>query len=89
MRKPNAPHPSPLHHKQALSVRICNTPSVRILKAKGTKNIFSLLYMYNYRANYLFFLAMLCGMWDPSSLTTDHTLEWKHGILNTGPPGKS
>ena len=40
----------------------------------------------------LFFLAILCGMWDLGSLTRNQTsgsLEWKHGVLTTGSPRKS
>ena len=46
-------------------------------------------------SNYLFiylFLATLRGMRDLSSPTRDRTccpLHWKHGVLTTGPPGKS
>ena len=50
MCKPNviiwcrlSPHPSLPHHAQALLVRICNTPSVRILKAKGYKKHFFII----------------------------------------------
>ena len=39
-----------------------------------------------------FFLAALRNMRDLGSLTRDRTcapLQWKHRVLNTGPPGKS
>ena len=35
------------------------------------------------------FLTVLHGMWDLTSPTRDRTLQWKHRILITGPPGKS
>lgn len=38
------------------------------------------------------FLATLWGLWDPSSPTRDWTfapLQWKHGVLTPGLPGKS
>ena len=38
---------------------------------------------------FFFFLAMLCSMWDLRSSTRDGTLQWKHGVLTIGPPGKS
>ena len=37
------------------------------------------------------FLAMLCGMWDLSSLTRGqmlHPLQWKQRVLTAGPPWK-
>ena len=39
-----------------------------------------------------FFLAVLRGMWGISSLICNQIhapLEWKHGVLTPGPPGKS
>ena len=42
--------------------------------------------------NVFFFLAMSHSMSDLSSLTRDQThcpLQWKCGVLTTGPPGKS
>ena len=38
---------------------------------------------------FFFFLATPRGMQDLSSLTRDQTLQWKRGVLTTGPPGKS
>ena len=41
---------------------------------------------------FFFFLAAPRGVWDLSSLIRDQTrcpLQWKHGVLTTGPPGKS
>ena len=43
-------------------------------------------------ALYLFILDTPCSMWDLSSLTRDRTpvpLQWEHGVLTAGPPGKS
>ena len=39
-----------------------------------------------------FFFGMPCGMWDLTSQTRElnpRPLDWKHGVLTTGPPGKS
>ena len=41
---------------------------------------------------FFFFLAMLHGVWDLSSLTRDRNqalLHWECGVLTTGPPGKA
>ena len=41
---------------------------------------------------FFFFLAVPRGLWGLSSPTRDQTrapLQWKHGVLTTGPPGKS
>ena len=41
---------------------------------------------------YFIFLATLHGMWDLSSPTRNDTpcsQHWKHGVITTGPPGKS
>ena len=49
----------------------------------------------DYNNNFLktpFFLAALRGLWDLSSPTRDRTrapLQWKRGVLTTGPPGNS
>ena len=34
----------------------------------------------------LFSLARPCGRWDKGS--NPHSLQWKHGVLTTGPTGK-
>ena len=46
----------------------------------------------NKTISFLFVLAMLYGMWDLSSPTRDRTcapLQWEHGVLIIGSPGKS
>ena len=49
----------------------------------------ALEYHINSKECYNFFWqgTMPCSMWDLSSPTRD--LQWKRGVLNTGPPGKS
>ena len=37
---------------------------------------------------FFFFLIWLCSIREQSSLTRDHPLHWKLGVLTTGPPGK-
>ena len=40
----------------------------------------------------IFFLAVLFGMWDlsfPNQGSNPCPLQWEHGVLTTGPPGKS
>ena len=36
-----------------------------------------------------FFFSILCGMWNFSDQESNPSSKWKHGVLNTGPPGKS
>ena len=39
-----------------------------------------------------FVLAMLCSLWDlscPNQGSNPSPLQWKRGVLTTGPPGKS
>ena len=58
--------------------------SVRQLDSKLGFTIYYLFYL-----GFLFFFAILCGMWNFSDQESNPSSKWKHGVLNTGPPGKT
>ena len=59
--------------------------SVRQLDSKLGFTIYYLFHL----GYVFFFFSILCGMWNFSDQESNPSSKWKHGVLNTGPPGKS
>ena len=62
---------------------------VVLLDSMSNEQVFILVYIYLFI--YLAVPGLCCGMWDlvPDQGSNLGPLPWEHGVLATGPPGKS